>query len=58
LHNSFTADVHRLLKDIETFPVAWNVVTNWYTVTSLGTSLSGYALLSASQTAENYFDAK
>jgi hypothetical protein len=22
LHNSFTADVHRLLKDIETFPVA------------------------------------
>jgi hypothetical protein len=57
LKNSFTADVH-LLEDTQTVPVPQNVVTSRFIAVSLGTSLSGYALLNASRTAANDFDAK
>jgi hypothetical protein len=38
--------------------VSRNIVTSWCIVVLLGTSLSGYALLNASRTAANDFDAK
>jgi hypothetical protein len=42
----------------QTHPVSWDVVANWCIVALFSISLSGYTLLSASQTAANNFDVK
>jgi hypothetical protein len=52
------ADVHNFLEDTQTLPVSRNAVTTWFIVVLFGSFLSGHALLNASQTAANDFDAK
>jgi hypothetical protein len=49
--------VHHLLEDTQTLPVSRNFVTSRCIVVLFGTSSPGYALVNASRTAANDFDA-
>jgi hypothetical protein len=52
LEESFTVDVYHLLEDTQTLPLSRNFVPSRRIIVLFGTSLSGYALLNASRTAQ------